>query len=253
MMRKSILTGLLLLIVGITPSLQLDASFSARAQSRKEPSKVRSYACPMHPEVTSNRRGRCRKCGISLRLTEAPPPSATTPDGPIPTNTPGTDQTSTISSTAFPDVEVLDQNGKRLKFRSDLVKDKTVAINFIFTTCTAICPALTATFRRVQLHAVAKKIPVQLISISVDPTTDTPERLREFAAKFKAGPGWTFVTGDKTAIDSILQSMGTAVAVKTDHTPVVLIGNDRKNYWTRTYGLSSPTNLVLIISKVAGK
>ena len=153
----------------------------------------------------------------------------------------------------IPDVEVYDQNGNRLKFNRDLIKDKTVAINFIFTTCTAICPSLTATFRRIQQELIAQKLPAQLISISVDPTTDTPERLREFAKKFKAEPGWTFVTGEKAAIDSILQAMGTAVAVKTDHTPMILIGNEKKNYWTRTYGLSSPATLLKVISEAANK
>jgi len=157
------------------------------------------------------------------------------------------------SSIRIPDVDVYDQNGKRLKFNSDLIKGKTVAINFIFTTCTAICPPLTATFRRVQQELAAQNLPVQLISISVDPLTDTPERLRDFAAKFKAGPGWTFVTGDKAAIDSILQALGTAVAVKTDHTPMVLIGNEASGYWTRTYGLSSPSTLTKVIADAASR
>ncbi|HEX7296360.1 MAG TPA: SCO family protein [Pyrinomonadaceae bacterium] len=139
-----------------------------------------------------------------------------------------------------PDVDVYDQNGKRLKFYTDLVKGKTVAINVIFTTCTNICPPLTATFRKVQMEADPN---VNLISISVDPTTDTPERLKAYADKFKAGPGWTFVTGDKQAIDKLLAGLGAAVADKNDHTPMVLIGNESANYWTRAYGLSPPTRL----------
>jgi protein SCO1/2 len=85
---------------------------------------------------------------------------------------------------------------------------------------------------------------VQLISVSVDPTVDTPERLQEFAKKFKAEPGWTFVTGDKAEIDSVLQALGVAVVNKNDHTPMVLIGSDVNDHWTRTYGLSSPATLV---------
>jgi protein SCO1/2 len=92
---------------------------------------------------------------------------------------------------------------------------------------------------------------VHLISISVDPSTDTPERLRDFAAKFKAGPGWTFVTGDKADIDSILQEFGVAIANKNDHSPMILIGNDVKGYWTRSYGLSSPTTLTELILEAA--
>ncbi|HWN11927.1 MAG TPA: SCO family protein [Pyrinomonadaceae bacterium] len=259
MISKTILTTLLLLVIGAGPAFDSDAPPSALAQTpakqQKAAKKIKRYACPMHPEVNSPRKGKCPKCGMSLRLVEEPPPGSVPSPSPIASDssTIASDQSSSMSSVRIPDVEVFDQNGRRLKFRSDLIKDKTVAINFIFTTCTAICPPLTATFRRVQQEAIAQKLPVQLISISVDPTTDTPERLREFAAKFKAEPGWTFVTGDKAAIDSILQALGTAVAVKTDHTPMVLIGNERKDYWTRMYGLSSPTSLVKLISQAANK
>jgi len=151
----------------------------------------------------------------------------------------------------IPDAPVLDQNGKQLNFYSDLVKNKTVAINFIFTTCAAICPSLTATFRRVQQDAATRGIEVQLISISVDPTTDTPERLRDFAAKFKAGPNWTFVTGDKAQVDSVLQALGAAVANKNDHTPMILIGNEASDYWTRAYGLTSPVKIVDLLADAA--
>jgi cytochrome oxidase Cu insertion factor (SCO1/SenC/PrrC family) len=149
---------------------------------------------------------------------------------------------------SIPDVEVYDQNGKQLKFNTDLIKGKTVAINFIFTTCTTICPPLTSTFRRVQVEAGPN---VNLISVSVDPTTDNPERLRAYADKFKAGPGWTFVTGKKADIDKLLVAFGTAVADKNDHTPMILIGSDPANYWTRAYGLSPATQLAAMIKAAA--
>jgi protein SCO1 len=156
------------------------------------------------------------------------------------------------STPQIPDTIVLDQNGKRLRFYSDLVKGKTVAINFIFTSCTTICPPLTATFRRVQTQLEKEAGPsASLISVSVDPTTDVPERLKDYAAKFKAGPGWTFVTGEKTEIDKLLAALGAAVADKSDHTPMILIGNDSAGYWTREYGLSAPSQLVGIIKGAA--
>jgi len=156
-----------------------------------------------------------------------------------------------ISSSKIPDVRVYDQNGKQLNFYSDLVKGRTVAINFIFTTCTGVCPPMTATFRRVQEDLPQRTPPIQLISISVDPATDTPARMHEFAAKFKAGPGWTFVTGDRNEIDLLLQALGAAVANKNDHTPMILIGNEVTDYWTRAYGLSSPTTLIQVITAAA--
>jgi cytochrome oxidase Cu insertion factor (SCO1/SenC/PrrC family) len=158
-----------------------------------------------------------------------------------------------ISSQRIPDVRVLDQHGKQVNFYTDLVKGKTVAINFIFTTCTTICPPLTATFRRVQQDAAARALDVRLISVSVDPATDTPERLLAFGDKFRAGPQWTFVTGDKNEMGELLRALGAAAADKNDHTPMVLIGNDAAGYWTRTYGLSSPASLLKVIEDAAGR
>lgn len=151
----------------------------------------------------------------------------------------------------IPDVKVRDQHGNTLNFYTDLIKDKTVAINFIFTNCTTICPPLAATFARLQKEMgdrVGKD--VHLISISVDPVTDTPERLKAWGAKFKAGPGWTFVTGEKQEIDKLLNALGAAVSRREDHTPATIIGNDRKGVWTRTYGLAKIPQIMGVIENV---
>lgn len=201
----------------------------------------------MHPDVTSTKPGKkCPKCGMTLVKKQPAPPKPSTSEPKAPE-----ESASSFSSMNIPDAQVLDQNGKELRFYSDLVKDKTVAINFIFTTCTAICPSLAATFRRVQQDAATRGVDVQLISVSVDPTTDTPERLRDFATKFKAGPNWTFVTGDKARIDSVLQALGAAVSNKNDHTPMILIGNEASDYWTRAYGLTSPVKIVDLLTDAA--
>ena len=222
------------------------------AQTRqKGQQKTARYACPMDPEITSGRPGKCRKCGMTLRLVTEKPQADDARSGNM--NGERSSDIPSISSSRIPDVRVYDENGNALRFYTDLVKGKTVAINFIFTTCTTICPPLTATFRRVQQDLTEGAADVQLISISVDPTIDTPERLHEFAAKFKAGPRWTFVTGDAAQINSLLRVLGAAVADRNDHTPMVLIGNDRTDYWTRSYGLSSPEALVRVITEVASR
>ena len=221
----------------------------AQTRQKAQPA-TRRYACPMHPEVTSTKRRKCPKCGMTLSVVEARVDEAPQPAGDFPGKIV---DASELSSLNIPDIPVLDQNGKQLRFYNDLIKGKTVAINFIFTTCTTICPPLTATFRRVQQDLAQSEPAAQLISVSVDPATDTPQRLHDFAGKFKAGPGWTFVTGDKVEIDSLLQAFGVAVADKNDHTPMILIGNDAAGYWTRAYGLASPSSLVKTISEAAGR
>lgn len=152
----------------------------------------------------------------------------------------------------IPDVELLDQNGKKVHFYTDLVKGQTVVINFIFTTCTTICPPLGATFARVQKE-LGDKVgrDVRFISISVDPATDTPERLKAWGAKFHAGDSWTFVTGNKPQLDELLRALGASTARPEDHSPTILIGNDARGNWTRTYGLAKSSQLVQIINDVA--
>ena len=252
MRMKLILTLALaaLIIFGPVPcGTNLSAAGQAKPKARRM--KAVRYECPMHPEVTSRRPGKCPKCGMALRPAKNNGPAQTAIAAADETS-PATESMSATSSLRIPDATVYNQNGRRLNFYTDLVKGKVVAINFIFTTCTTICPPLTATFRRVQSELgehVGRDI--ELISVSVDPVTDTPERLFDFAAKFKAGPGWTFVTGDQAQIDSLLQAFGVAVANKNDHTPTILIGNDATGYWTRAYGLASPTTLVKVITEAA--
>jgi protein SCO1/2 len=153
----------------------------------------------------------------------------------------------------FPDTVVRDQDGRRLSFYSDMVKGHTVAIDFIFTSCTTICPMLSANFRKVQQELGANAGDVRLISVSIDPATDTPERLKRFAAQFNAGPGWTLVTGDKLEIDGLLNALGAAVSNKLDHTPTILVGNDQAGYWQRVDGLSSPAAILRTIHDAAAR
>jgi cytochrome oxidase Cu insertion factor (SCO1/SenC/PrrC family) len=218
------------------------------AQTKPKQQQSVTYSCPMHPDFKSKKPGRCPKCGMTLR----PDNPAPTPQ-PSPTPAEATTEKYSFSSLQIPNVRVLDQNGHALDFYSDLIKGRNVAINFIFTTCTTVCPVLSATFRRVQVELENSHSDVKLISISVDPTVDTPERLRDFAEKFKAGPGWTFVTGDKTEIDSLLQRLGAGVGNKNDHTSMILIGNDPADVWTRTYGLSSPSVIMKVITDTSSR
>ncbi len=230
--RGDVLLLVVVCLLGAVP-----AAVPASAQTRLTlQEKAPRYVCPMHPDVTASKPGKCPSCGMALRLVSD-----------------AAEHTPPVSPIKMPDIRVRDHNGRRLMFYSDLVKDRTVAINFIFTTCTTICPSLTATFRRVQQDLSTRAPGVQLVSISVDPVTDTPERLHDFAAKFEAGPGWTFVTGEKADIESLLRALGAAVANANDHTPMILINNDVAGYRTRSYGLSSPAELVKVITEAASR
>lgn len=159
-----------------------------------------------------------------------------------------------LSGLSIPDVEVVTQDGETVRFYSDLVADRVVAMNFVFTTCTTICPPMGAIFGQLekQLGPRAGR-DVHLISVSVDPTTDTPERLAAWAAKFGRTPGWTLVTGDKTTVDSLLKSLQVFAPDFRDHAPVVLLGNDARGEWTRAYGLAPPGRMAEILDELAAE
>lgn len=241
-----------MLLVAIDGSAQSKSestccSHDSHAEKTSKPM-AQSYVCPMHPEVKSSKPGKCAKCKMDLRKVKADCCAAETNNNPPAS-------VGTHNNMVIPDVEVLDQDGNALHFYTDLIKDKTVAINFIFTNCTTICPPLAATFARLQ-REMGDKVgkDVHLISISVDPMTDTPERLKAWGAKFKAGPGWTFVTGEKQEMDKLLNALGAAVSKREDHTPALIIGNDSKGVWTRTYGLAKINQIIGVIQNVmAGK
>ena len=231
--------ALALLVFGAAAAHAHDGHNHAKQQTG-----AAAYVCPMHPSVKSAKPGRCPKCKMELRAVEPQP--AATPASSVATVYRSGDQMT------LPDVEILDQNGRRVRFYTDLVRGKTVAINFIFTTCTTICPPLGATFARVQKDLGERAgRDVHFISISVDPAVDTPERLKAWGEKFHAGPGWTFVTGAKPQVDELLRALAASTARPEDHSPTVLIGNDAAGQWTRTYGLARPSQLVKLINDAA--
>ena len=246
-----------MILAGIEAQAFASAGLRDQISEKKTTTKqVRSYVCPMHPDVKSTKRGKCPKCKMDLRLERVADNAVAAAMRANSTDTANTESNETGSARkmVIPDVEVLDQNGNALHFYSDLIKGKTVAINFIFTNCTTICPPLAATFARVQKDLGDKTgRDVHFISISVDPLTDTPERLKAWGAKFKAGDGWTFVTGDKQEIDKLLNALGASVSRREDHSPTVIVGNDLQGIWTRTYGLARPAQLVgLIMDLIEG-
>jgi protein SCO1/2 len=152
---------------------------------------------------------------------------------------------------SIPDVALVDQDGKPVHFYSDLVQGKVVLMNFIFTSCTTICPPMGATFAKVQkLLGERAGRDIHLISVSVDPGTDTPQRLTAWKQKLGGGPGWTLVTGDKESVTRLLKALGVYTASISDHTPLVLAGNDAQGRWTRAYGLAPPAKMVELVDQM---
>jgi protein SCO1/2 len=152
----------------------------------------------------------------------------------------------------FTDVELIDQDGRKVRFYSDVLKGKTVVVNAFFTTCTSVCPPMNRNMEKIQ-EALGERVgkDVLLVSVSVDPETDTPARLKEYARKFHAGPGWLFLTGKKENVDWALYKVGQYVEDKQDHTTVIIIGNEATGLWKKAFGLAKTAELLQTVRSVA--
>jgi protein SCO1/2 len=152
---------------------------------------------------------------------------------------------------SIPDVALIDQNGKPRHFYSDLVKGKIVVMNAIYTSCPGVCPVQTQILSRVQTllgDRVGKE--VQLISVSLDPVTDTPQRMKEYAEKFGAGPGWAFLTGPKPDVDAVLKAMDLYASTPAAHTPMASVGYEPGEVWMKMVSISAPEDFITRIDYV---
>jgi protein SCO1/2 len=152
----------------------------------------------------------------------------------------------------FPNTVLITQDNQPVRFFDDLLKGKTVVINFMFTTCTSVCPAMTANLAKVQSllgDRVGKD--VNMISLTVDAATDTPTVLKDYAARFNAKPGWRFVTGKKTDMDSVLKKLGGYVEDKNQHTSVLIVGNVTTGEWLKVFAMAKPSEIAEAVFKVA--
>lgn len=147
----------------------------------------------------------------------------------------------------FPNVALQTHAGARVRFYDDLIKDKVVLINFFFTTCTSICPRTTENLRKVE-EGLGDRLgrEVRIISITVDPDTDTPGVLDEYARRHGTKPGWVFVTGRREDIDAVRRHLGVNRdgADKTQHTGVLVYGNEATGQWAATAAMGNPRTIV---------
>jgi protein SCO1/2 len=152
--------------------------------------------------------------------------------------------TRTSASYDVPDVTLTDMNGARVPLASALAYDGPVFLQFIFTTCPTICPVMSSTLSSAQEKLGTDAARVRMLSISIDPEQDTPERLREYARKFKAGPQWMFLTGDLEKIVAVQKSFDAYRGNKMRHEPLTFMRAAPGKPWLRLDGLLSAAQLI---------
>jgi protein SCO1/2 len=152
---------------------------------------------------------------------------------------------------AVPDVTLVDDGSRPVRLREALAGDEPVMVNFIFTTCTAICPVMTGIFARVPKELGSEAGRLRLISISIDPEQDTPGRLRAYAERFGAGPRWRFLTGSVRDIEAVERAFDAYRGDKMNHEPLTLLRAGPDRPWVRLDGFASPAELARESEKVA--
>lgn len=154
----------------------------------------------------------------------------------------------------FPNVVLQDQDGRRLHFYDDIIRGKVVSINFIYTTCTDICPLDTAQLRRVQ-QILGDRVgrDVHMYSISVDGARDTPATLRRFMRTYDVGPGWTFLTGSRADVDLLQRRLGLRPVDPdgelSEHGTSIIVGNEATGHWIRRSAFESPALLAGLLGQ----
>jgi len=153
----------------------------------------------------------------------------------------------------FPNVPLITQTGKTVRFYDDLVKGKSVAINVIYTRCTDRCPLETAKLAQVQ-RLLGRRVGTDIFfySISIDPEWDTPAVLREYAEKYRVGPGWLFLTGKRDDIAAVQKKLGlysrTDASNPDGHLPSLMIGNEPSGQWMLNSAIDNPRFLATTLT-----
>jgi protein SCO1/2 len=148
------------------------------------------------------------------------------------------------ASYPIPRVQLLRADGKRVWLADELDDGRPVVLDFIYTTCTTLCPLSSQTFAALQEAPGVGHGRVHLISISIDPEQDTPDRLAEYAQHFNAGPQWQFYTGTIEASLAVQRSFRAYFGDKMSHPPLTLVRSAPGKPWVRFDGFASVDQLL---------
>jgi protein SCO1/2 len=142
-----------------------------------------------------------------------------------------------VEEVTIPDLTLVRMDGRKVALRDELAPDTPVMMNFIFTTCTTICPVMSATFSQVQEGLGEGRERVRMVSISIDPEQDTPLRLRDYARRHDAGPQWHFLTGSVEQINAVQRAFDAYRGSKFNHAALTFLRAPGDSHWVRVEGL----------------
>jgi protein SCO1 len=149
-------------------------------------------------------------------------------------------------------LSLVDQNGRRVDLYDDLIKNHTVVLNSFFASCTGSCPVMARTFLHLQ-NKLGDRVgkDVILVSITVDPENDTPEKLKAYAEKMGAKRGWYFLTGSREEVDAALGKLGQYAEIREAHKNIIIAGNDRTGLWKKALAIAPSDEVWKVVESVA--
>jgi protein SCO1/2 len=145
---------------------------------------------------------------------------------------------------AIGDIRLVDQAGRATTLREALGSDKPVLVNFIFTTCTTICPVMSAGMSQFLTNLGPDRDRVRVVSISIDPALDTVDALRAYAARYHAPASWQFLTGTPAAVEAAQRAFGSYRGGKNNHAPGTFVRRAANSPWIALDGFSSAETLL---------
>lgn len=155
-----------------------------------------------------------------------------------------------VESYTVPDLVLINQDRQQVRLRELLAVDRPVMLDFIYGTCTTICPVLSAGFSNLQKRLGEHAADVQLVSITIDPEHDTPEVMHDYLQRYRRKPGWDFLTGSKADIDKAMHAFNAFVPNKMNHYPLTFLRAPDGKHWIRIYGLISTADLMAEYQKL---
>lgn len=144
----------------------------------------------------------------------------------------------------MPPVTLMNQDRERVELEDLLSQDKPVLLDFIFATCTTICPVMSAGFSGLQGELGENSEEAQLVSISIDPEHDTPEVMAKYLKRYRAQPGWDFLTGSRADIEKVMRAFDSFVPDKMSHRPVTFLRAPGAEQWVKIDGLIGSADLI---------
>lgn len=149
------------------------------------------------------------------------------------------------------DTPLVDQHGRRLLFKSEVLAERLVVIGFVYTSCTTVCPVTSQIMAQARSRLAGRAgRDVVFVTVTVDPLRDRPAVLKAHAERIDAGADWRWLTGAKPQVDEVLRGFGAWTANYADHPPLIMVGDAKSGRWLRFFGFPNPDQLVAAVGEL---